>query len=249
MKRILSAVIIIGLNSGAYGAGSGVETQFSYSFNDLAVNASDLKNSADTQALIIPPDISESFPTPEKNNQLPVKYDYLDTEHQVPSNLLVTALAYYDANLRRIGNTRYLSVVDFSKHSSKKRLFIIDMKTGSVKVIHVAHGEGSDPGNTGYATLLSNEPGSNKSSLGFYKIGEIYSGAYGRSMRMDGLSSTNSNARSRNIVFHSFAFAVGLDVPLWTSWGCLVVSQSMIDELIAKLHGGSIVYAGLSGND
>ena len=180
---------------------------------------------------------------------IPGKYAYLDPQRLVPENLLAAALEYYDANFARIGNTAYLSVADFSKFSGHPRFFIIDMKAGSVKAMRVAHGEGSDPGDTGYATIFSNTPESKQTSLGFYSTSDLYSGAYGHSMRLNGLSPTNSNARSRNIVVHGYGPVAETGARIGLSQGCLAVSPALIEEVLAALKGGSIIYAGLSAAD
>ncbi|MFA5161009.1 MAG: murein L,D-transpeptidase catalytic domain family protein [Elusimicrobiales bacterium] len=150
-------------------------------------------------------------------------------------------------------NTDYVTVVDFTKHSSKARFFIIDMKSGAVKALHVAHGSGSDPGNTGYATKFSNQDGSHMSSLGFYLTGETYTGNHGRSMRLDGLSPTNSNVRARAVVVHGSSYVQEASVQPGRSWGCLALSDKVVQGVIDKLkkddkkNGGSIIYAGQSG--
>lgn len=121
----------------------------------------------------------------------------------MPAKLLEKAILYYDLNISKIRNKTFLSIIDFSKHSSKARFFIINVKSGEVKALHVAHGKNSDPNASGYATRFSNTPESQKSSLGFYATAELYYGSHGRSMKLDGLSSTNSNARARAIVIHA----------------------------------------------
>ena len=68
------------------------------------------------------------------------------------------------------------------------------MASGEVWTLHVAHGEGSDPDDSGYAKTFSNVEGTRASSLGFFTTAETYSGEYGYSLRLDGLSSTNSKA-------------------------------------------------------
>ncbi|MCP5916770.1 murein L,D-transpeptidase catalytic domain family protein, partial [Klebsiella pneumoniae] len=75
------------------------------------------------------------------------------------------------------------------------RFFIVDMNSGSVWPLHVAHGKGSDSNHDGYAEKFSNTSGSNASSLGYYITAETYNGSNGYSLRLDGMSSTNSNAR------------------------------------------------------
>jgi len=83
--------------------------------------------------------------------------------------------------------------------------------------------------------------------LGFYLTAELYYGSHGQSMKLDALSSTNSNARSRAIVMHSSNYVREANVQAGRSWGCPAVSNSMIKYVTDKLHGGSIIYAGLSG--
>ncbi|HCC46895.1 MAG TPA: hypothetical protein DEQ38_02070 [Elusimicrobia bacterium] len=187
-----------------------------------------------------------SDPVPARQTDLARKYAHLDPKGQVPADLLATALAYYDANLKKIHNPYFLSVVDFSQFAGKRRFFIIDMRTGEVRALLVSHGAGSDPGNTGFATLFSDAPRSKQSSLGFYRTGEVYYGAFGLSMRLDGLSATNHRARSRAVVLH--AYKPVTETYAGPSWGCLGVSPSVIAELTKDLKHGSIIYAGFSGS-
>ena len=175
------------------------------------------------------------------------KYDHLDPKHVVPDSLLKKAVQYYDANLSSIKNKTYLSVIDFSKKSTKARFYIINMSTGAVWAIHTAHGKNSDTNHDGFAEKFSNTSGSNQSSLGFYRGAETYSGAHGLSLRLDGLSSTNSNARSRAIVIHGADYVQESSVIQGRSWGCPAVAMENRDTVVSRLKGGSIIYAGLSG--
>ena len=83
----------------------------------------------------------------------------------------------------------------------------MDRASGQVlQSFRVAHGHGSEEmRHDGYAKVFSNVPNSNASSLGLYRTAETYiSDVYpGLAMRLDGLSPTNSNARSRFIVVHA----------------------------------------------
>lgn len=176
------------------------------------------------------------------------KYSYVDPLRQIPDKLLLTALSYYDEHFNQIQNKNFLSVVDFSARSNKARFFIMDMKSGSVWSIHVAHGSGSDKEGNGYATSFSNVPGSNASSLGFYSTAETYQGNYGLSLRLDGLSSTNSKVRSRAVVLHGSDYVQEANVIAGRSWGCLAVNMTLKDKVISLLKNGSIIYAGLSAN-
>lgn len=194
----------------------------------------------------LPSEDSLAISTNEKENVLS-KYQHLDPKHEVPTDLLEKAVTYYDANLNKIANKNYLSVIDFSRKSTLKRFFIIDMKTGAVWGIHTSHGKGSDTNADGIAEKFSNTSGSNMSSLGFYRAAETYSGKHGLSLRLDGLSSTNSKARARAIVIHAADYVSEKNVIQGRSWGCPAVAPENRDTVISKLKGGSIIYAGLSG--
>jgi len=171
------------------------------------------------------------------------KYDYLDPNHIVPSKALADAVAYFEANQSKIGNKNYIAVINFSQSSKEKRFYIIDMKTGKVMAIHVAHGKGSDPDHDGYATKFSNLSGSNASSLGFYTTAETYSGSHGLSLKLDGRSSTNSNARSRAIVIHGADYVSESSVIQGRSWGCPAVTMSLRTQVINMLKGGALINA------
>ena len=170
----------------------------------------------------------------------------LDPGHLIPPALLSAALDYYHQNLARIGNKDVLTVVDFSASSKAARLFMLDMKDGRVTALHVAHGSGSDPRATGFATVFSNTASSNCSSLGFYLTAETYSGKHGYSLRLDGLSATNSNVRERAVVIHGADYVHDADVKAGRSWGCLAVSMAERTAVIDRLKGGSLIFAGLS---
>lgn len=173
------------------------------------------------------------------------KYANVDPGHVIPDAMLSKALTYYDANLAHIPNKAALTVVDFSRYSGVARMYVIDMGTGKVWTLHMAHGSGSDPKRTGYATKFSNVSGSLMSSLGYYRTAETYTGKHGVSLRLDGLSSTNSKARARAIVVHSATYVLDQNVLEGRSNGCLAVSVANKDKLLAKIKNGSIIYAAI----
>lgn len=189
---------------------------------------------------------ASDYPTPnlsaEAKAQVFASYN-VDPTGVVPKALLVDAVAFFDFNKSKIHNRTYLSVVDFSKHSGKKRFFVVNMESGAVDSYVVAHGSNSDPGNTGFATRFSNQEGSNESSLGYYITGETYDGKHGNSLRLDGVSATNSHARARAIVIHGAAYVGEGRSQQGRSWGCLALPMSEKDAVIAKLKGGSVIYA------
>lgn len=184
--------------------------------------------------------------TAEQKQKILEKYSFLDPDHLIHPSLLAEALFFFEWNLEKIDNKKYLSVVDFSLNSTLARFFVIQIDSGKVWSLHVAHGEGSDVDNDGLAEQFSNIVDSHMSSLGFYFTAEVYNGLWGRSMRMDGLSDSNSKIRERAIVIHGADYVVDDDrVQPGRSWGCFSFSMAKKDELINRLQGGSVIFAGL----
>lgn len=167
----------------------------------------------------------------------------------VPEDLKRKAMDYFNANQGRINNKRYIGIVDFAAHSSRDRFWILDLQTGSEHAMHVAHGTGSDPDGDGYATRFSNVPNSRASSLGFYLTGDLYTGKHGRSMRLHGLSDTNSNALSRAVVMHDSDYVREGNYRAGRSFGCLALANTEITTALAALRGGALIYAGLSNSE
>jgi len=170
-------------------------------------------------------------------------FSYVDPQHLIPSRPLQIALAYYKANKNNIENINYLTVVDFTQYANNKRFYLIDMRSGQVEQFLVAHGSGSDPSHTGFANFFSNLDGTHATALGFYKTGATYTGGHGYSLYLDGLSSTNSNARAREIVVHGASYVDPSYNPLGRSWGCLALEMSERSYVISKIQSGSIIYA------
>lgn len=151
------------------------------------------------------------------------------------------ANGYLKAN--RFKNSSYATVIDFSQHSSKRRLYLFDLKAGTVARHNVAHGKNSDKNNDGYADSFSNTPSSLQSSLGAYLTAETYRGSHGLSMYLDGQESSNSKARKRAIVVHSAAY-VSDGKRAGRSWGCPALDPTVYKAIIDKIKGGSLLYIG-----
>lgn len=138
-----------------------------------------------------------------------------------------------------------LTIVDFSKSSNTKRLWIINMKTKTVLYnTLVAHGRNS--GNE-FATQFSNDNSSNKSSLGFYATGEIYNGKHGESLKLDGLEpGINTNARSRAVVMHAADYVsesfIKQHSRLGRSLGCPALPPALNKEIINLIKGKSCLF-------
>jgi hypothetical protein len=174
-------------------------------------------------------------------------YKHVDPSHVVPADLLEDGLVFVHANKAHLQKPDTLTVIDFSRHSKEKRFFVVDLKSGAVAAHVVAHGSGSDPGNTGRPTKFSNVSGSNASSLGFYVTAETYdSDKNGRSLRIDGVSSTNSNARNRGVVVHGASYVNEGASKQGRSWGCPALPRPDKDAIIDTIANGSVLYIGVS---
>ncbi|MBX3020055.1 MAG: murein L,D-transpeptidase catalytic domain family protein [Bdellovibrionales bacterium] len=179
--------------------------------------------------------------------QILLRYAFLDPMQQVPTDLLEKAVLYFDKNKSKFPNEDYMTIVDFKPRSDKARLFLINIKTGEVKKYHTSHGINSDKNKNGYAESFGNVINSGKSSLGFARVSEVYSGKFGRSIRLDGLSSTNSNIRARAVVFHGWEKTYERDTLQGLSWGCITMDYDVRDEVLDKIKEGSLMYVGVSG--
>lgn len=138
-----------------------------------------------------------------------------------------------------------LSIIDFSKPSTQKRFYTIDLKGHVVKYhSYVAHGR-----NTGEdrATAFSNVPHSNQSSLGFYVTGETYVGSKGYSLRLDGMEkSFNDNIRSRAVVMHAADYATESFIRrygrLGRSQGCPALPPGISREVIDTIKDKTAIF-------
>lgn len=145
---------------------------------------------------------------------------------------------------KEIDNKNYAVIIDFTKPSSERRLYLMNLKTGQVDKYFVAHGV-----NTGDddAERFSNLPDSRKSSLGLYLTGGSYVGKHGESIYLYGLEKSNDRAFERNIVMHGATY-VSMDFldkygRMGRSWGCPAVSEAIIRKLIPLIKEGAVVYA------
>lgn len=180
---------------------------------------------------------------PQANAIVWSDYNHLDPKHLVPEQALKQALSYYDEIKDKISNPNYLTVIDYSQNSSQYRFYLVDMKNGGVETLKVAHGQGSDPNHDGWADKFSNKPNSKATSLGFYLTSSTYQGKYGTALKLDGLSTTNSNARSRAIVVHGAPYVTESAEKVGRSWGCPALSKKVSARIIEAIKEGSLMYA------
>lgn len=169
-------------------------------------------------------------------------FAHLDPNGVVPKKLLAEALAFFQAHQDKFPNKGHISVLDYSQSSSVARFHIVDMATGQVESFHMANGVGSEPDHDGFAHKFSNVPGSNCSSLGFVRTAETYEGKHGFSLRLDGLSDTNSNLRVRAVVVHGADYVHDKAVIQGRSNGCPATSMANRTRVINMIKGGSLMY-------
>ncbi|WP_353139372.1 murein L,D-transpeptidase catalytic domain family protein [Pseudopedobacter sp.] len=138
-----------------------------------------------------------------------------------------------------------LTVIDFSKSSTEKRMWIIDLKNKSVLLnTYVAHGRGSGDD---MANKFSNVAESHQSSLGFYVTNETYFGKHGLSLKLDGLDrGINNLARSRAIVVHGASYVsesfINNHGRLGRSHGCPAVPEELNKTIIELIKDKTCMF-------
>lgn len=172
----------------------------------------------------------------------------LDPAGQIRPELLERAEAALAARGPSGQTTGKFVVLDYSLHSSKPRLFVIDLEDGAVTALRAAHGKGSDSDHDGYLDTFSDVPGSSASPEGLYRTAEAYVGSHGQSLRLDGLDPSNANARSRAIVIHSAVYAepdhLQKHGKLGRSNGCIVFSADDLATLMDAVPKGTLIFVG-----
>ena len=133
-------------------------------------------------------------------------------------------------------NETQVVLVDYDRSVYAKRLFVVNPKTK--KILFASKAGHAWKSGMLYPSKFSNTPRSNLSSLGLYEIGKEYYGKFGRSLRLHGLSKSNSNVLIRAIVLHR--------QPSWRLWslGCITIPNDETDKLIDLLKKGTkmVVY-------
>ncbi len=138
-----------------------------------------------------------------------------------------------------------ISIVDFNKPSTKKRLWIVDLDNNKLLFnTLVAHGQGSGDN---MAQNFSDLENSHQSSLGFYVTSDIYSGKHGLSMKLDGMDAGfNTNAKDRSVVVHGAAYVsqdfINTHGRLGRSYGCPALPVEMTQTIIDHIKGKTTLY-------
>jgi len=139
-----------------------------------------------------------------------------------------------------------LSVIDYSKHSVEKRLWVMDIQKRQLLFNEwVSHGK-----NTGnaLANKFSNTVNSKQSSIGFFVTGKTYNGKHKYSLKLHGMEpGYNSNAFKRGIVIHGADYVsndfIQRNNRLGRSYGCPAIRQEIKYDLISTIEDGSCLFS------
>lgn len=139
----------------------------------------------------------------------------------------------------------YITIVDFTKSSNEKRLWVVDVEKKELLFnTYVSHGRNS--GNE-FANDFSNENKSFMSSIGFYVTESTYFGKHGLSLTLNGLDDGfNTNAKERYIVMHGAEYATEAFIEqagrLGRSLGCPAIPLGEHEDIIDTVKGGTAMY-------
>lgn len=146
----------------------------------------------------------------------------------------------------KLGTKKIISIIDFTKASTEKRFYTVDLEKLEVKFHeYVAHGK-----NTGEnsARSFSNIVHSNQSSMGFYITGETYVGSKGYSLKLDGQDKGyNDNMRTRAVVMHEADYVSESWIKkygrLGRSQGCPALRKEISKKVIDTIKHHTLVFA------
>jgi hypothetical protein len=204
-------------------------------------------------------DQSEFTPTQIPYGQM--RIENAARQCDVSKAMIDRTLAVFLQNQTKIPNQRFLSVFDLSQPANKKRFAVVDLWKGTAKCYRAAHGAGSDPRHTNYATKFGNDPRghSYKTSIGCAMTGEIIRAKVtpqeprGRlALRMMGFSpGLNDNMCERSVYMHAAPYVdyqpgVKKSMKCYASapgrsQGCPAFEYKQRDEIFEQIDGGGLV--------
>lgn len=166
----------------------------------------------------------------------------------VPADALAAALKAQQSAIKKgeVKDPNILTIVEFNKPSTEKRMKVIDLKNKKVLFSElVAQGSGSGSGNI--PTKFSDKTDSHSSVYGAMVTTNIYTGKHGESLRLKGLEPSNKNVASRAVVVHAADYATEDFAKthgyLGHSWGCFAIDPSISKQIIETIQGGSVLFA------
>lgn len=185
---------------------------------------------------------------PRRNNYVNIIWEKISQTGAGLSEEVFTLALHGFSKLQsqnKLSKDSILAIVDFSKSSKEKRLYVVDLKTQTLLFNSlVSHGRNSGEE---FATFFSNMPNSHKSSLGFYITKSTYNGNNGYSLRLEGIEKGfNDLAEKRAIVVHGAPYAEDpnacRNTYLGRSFGCPAVPMSTHKKIIESIRGGNCLF-------
>ncbi len=142
-----------------------------------------------------------------------------------------------------LNSPNILTIIDYSLPSSKKRLWVFDLKARKLLFYtYVSHGIKSG---VLTSTYFSNTYDSKASSIGVYATDKAYYGREGISLKLEGLEkSFNDNAFNRSVVMHGGWYVEKQFIKKYgragRSWGCPAVPLNISAPLIQTIKDKSL---------
>jgi hypothetical protein len=139
-------------------------------------------------------------------------------------------------------STDIIFYADLSRNRNDYRFFVLNIDDSVILDQGLClSGKRDNNGNA----IFSNKIGSKCSSKGVYKIGQKYTGKFGKAFKLHGLDSTNSNAFTRCVVLHSYAGipkSPTLVNVLGVSEGCPTVNPDFLENLAYYIENRNVKY-------
>ncbi|MBN2213909.1 MAG: murein L,D-transpeptidase catalytic domain family protein [Bacteroidales bacterium] len=207
----------------------------------------------------VPGDLKSSIKNNNTSFEPAGESDYLKVYDQLHDNELSfegmkLAMAGFEKIIEEYPdlNKNLLTIIDYSRPSTAKRLFVIDLtKNAVIFKSYVAHGKNSG---LNHAESFSNRIRSYESSLGFFITGNTYYGKHGYSLRLKGLEEEiNDNAFKRAIVMHAAVYVsedfIKVNGRLGRSYGCPAVPVEGHQYLIDLIKNNTCLFAYYPDNE
>ncbi|MDD2537152.1 MAG: murein L,D-transpeptidase catalytic domain family protein [Candidatus Absconditabacteria bacterium] len=162
-------------------------------------------------------------------------FDELSGKEKPDIEPFTFAMQGYQKLQSDLKNSDYITVVDYSKSNTKNRFYVINLKEKKVEyAVPVGHGKKSGGE---FASSFSDQLGSNKTSLGFYRTPDEITKAKSKSrsgLLLHGIEESNDQAKKRGIFIHPG----GVN----HSEGCFTLPKDA-SAIMNNLKGDSLVFA------
>jgi hypothetical protein len=167
----------------------------------------------------------------------------------IKSDLWAAAVESYTKNLGELKKPHLVTLIDYRIPSDEPRLWTLNFFAPMPVLVCrtlVAHGKGSGEKTV---TSVSRQSGSNKSTVGGFVTRHIYQSGLGQkdkskkgpAMVLDGLDSSNDNARARGIRMHGAHYVTSTSAG--RSHGCICCKQDVHEALIKVIADGSFMFS------